>query len=125
MSNVSFNSEISRHLTLCAVQVTTVLWRDSGTLRSVVNTAGWSSQSLSGTGRLPSLSILTSKILTTKVAIILFSCREKIEEDDERFSVEKLERGERKLIIKKVKLFGVPFYGKTWSCVVNELCGVV
>ena len=40
---------------------------------------------------------------------MLFSCREKIDEDDERFSVEKLERGERKLIIKKVKSFGVPF----------------
>ena len=33
------------------------------------------------------------------------SCRVKIEEDDERFSVEHLEKGERKLIIKKVICF--------------------
>ena len=33
---------------------------------------------------------------------MFFSYRVKIEEDDERFSVEKLEKGERRLIIKKV-----------------------
>ena len=106
------------------MQVTTVLWRDSGTLQSVVNTAGWFSPSLSETEKLPSLSILTSKFLTTKVGVMLFSCREKIDEDDERFSVEKLERGERKLIIKKVKSFGVPFLcGLRLDVVV--WCGVV
>ena len=35
---------------------------------------------------------------------MFFSYRVKIEEEDERFSVEKLEKGERRLIIKKVSV---------------------
>ena len=72
-----------------------------------MNTAGWSSLSLSETERLRSPSTLTSKFLTNILCVAppppkLLFCRVKIEEDDERFSVEKLEKGERKLIIKKV-----------------------
>ena len=95
-------------------QVTTVLLRDSGTRQSAANTAGWSSLSDSETERLPSLSTLTSKSSLTSSAsqCVLFSCRVKIEEDDERFSVEKLEKGERRLIIKKV-------IAPLWFCVLR------
>ena len=60
---------------------------------------------------------MTSEFLTNKVAVTLplLSCRVQIEEDDERFAVEKLERGERKLIIKKVNIDLLWM----WSCVVQ------